>query len=141
MFRLFGKAHEYQQRFGRQFVARHARQHTTRRVVANLARRKRRAPDEAGALTSSRPIQLPRGLSRRLPDVATLVGYVGGPFDVWILGGSSTLLADVVRSVLAGALGQIFVLHQTFFSVPGWGPPWPPSRSTSPLPPFFPPSP
>jgi hypothetical protein len=52
-----------------------------------------------------------RELRGGLPDVATLVGYVGGPFNARVIERSSTLLTDVIRTVFARTLGQILLLH------------------------------
>src|SRR5256885_1482151 len=45
-----------------------------------------------------------RASSRRLPHVAALLGDVGGPFDVWVLERSATLLANVALSALLAGL-------------------------------------
>src|SRR5439155_2675102 len=65
-----------------------------------------------------RAIQLSRELSWGVPDVATLVGYGGGPFDVRVIDWGSALLSDVVRSVLTRTLRQILLVHYYFFPVP-----------------------
>jgi hypothetical protein len=52
-----------------------------------------------------------RGLRRGLPDVAALIGYVGGLLDARVIERSSTLFADVIRAIFTRTLWQILLLH------------------------------